>query len=292
MKRRNFIRNTSLASIALLARPLNLFEFNPHSIGVQLYTVRDLMAKDPIGTLKSIATIGYKEIEPAGYADGKFYGMKPGDFKKNLDDLGLKATSGHHGYSESDFDQALDDARAIGQQYYVIPSPPVEIKPGTDFFKTMDGKTADDFKKMAELFNKLGKKAQLEGLKLCYHNHNFEFMSFGGTTTGYDLLVENTDPNLFNFEMDLFWVTKAGKKPLEYFKKYPGRFKLWHVKDMQEGANQHFAPVGTGIIDFKELFEHAKLAGMEHFYVEQDNSYELSPLEALKISYKNLKRIV
>lgn len=290
MKRKEFLRTTSLAGMALMAGPAAFMKFNPSRVGVQLYTVRDLMIKDPLATLKAIAAIGYKEVEPAGYNDGKFYGMAPADFKKALGDLGLTAVSGHHGYSEKDFDQSLVDCAAIGQTYYVIPVPPIEFKPGMDFFKAMDDKTEDDFKKLAETFNAAGKKAKAAGLRLCYHNHNFEFKQFGNKT-GYDLLVENTDPAVFNFEMDLYWVTKAGKKPLDFFKKYPGRFKLWHVKDMEQGADQHFAAVGTGIIDFKEIFTHAKLAGMEHFFVEQDNSYGRDPLENLKTSYSNLIKI-
>lgn len=291
MKRKDFLRTTSLAGMALLARPAGLFRFfDPSRVGVQLYTVRDLMASDPMGTLKAIAAIGYKEIEPAGYNEGKFYGMVPSEFKKVLDDLGLTAISGHHGYNAADFDQSLTDCAAIGQKYYVIPSPPVEYKPGMDFFKVMDGKTAADFISMAELFNTLGKKATAAGLTLVYHNHNFEFKQYG-VKNGYELLVEHTDPAIFNFEMDLYWVNKAGKNPLDYFKRYPGRFKLWHVKDMEKGADQHFAAVGTGIINFKEIFSHARQAGMEHFFVEQDNSYGLNPLENLKTSYTNLIKI-
>lgn len=290
MKRKDFLRTTSLAGITLLTNPTGFFKFDPSRVGVQLYTVRDQMMKDPMGTLKSIAEIGYKEIEPSGYYQGKFYGVAPSEFKKALDDLGLTAISGHHGYSEKDFDQTLADAALIGQKYLVIPVPPVTVKPGTDFFKTMDDKTETDFMNLAELFNKLGKKSAAAGLKLCYHNHNFEFKPFG-TKTGYDLLVEHTDPAIFNFEIDLYWVTKAGKKPLDFFKRYPGRFKLWHVKDMEQGADQHFAAVGTGIINFKEIFTHAKQAGMEHFFVEQDNSYGRNPFDNLKTSYTNLLKI-
>ncbi len=290
MNRKNFLRTTSLAGMALLTNPAGFLRYDPSRVGVQLYTVRDLMAKDPLGTLKSIAAIGYKEVEPAGYVDGKFYGLAPLEFKKALDDLGLSAVSGHHGYTEKDFDKTIEDSLSIGQKFLVIPVPPVEFRPGVSFFKALDDKTEDDFKNLAGLFNTLGKKAKAAGMRLCYHNHNFEFKKFGDTN-GYDLLIKNTDPEVFNFEMDLYWVTKAGKNPLDYFKNYPGRFKLWHTKDMAQGADQHFAAVGTGIIDFKDIFKQAKLAGMEHFFVEQDDSYGGNPLDNLKTSYTNLLKI-
>jgi sugar phosphate isomerase/epimerase len=142
---------------------------------------------------------------------------------------------------------------------------------------------------LADILNDLGKKASKAGLKLLYHNHDFEFIKDKNGRVTIDYLLENTDPDFVNFQMDLFWVTRAGADPLAYFEKYPGRFKIWHVKDMDTEGK--FAPVGEGTIDFKRILAQKKLSGMKYYFAEQDNTFGTPPLEVIKISHAGLQQI-
>ena len=256
--------------------------------GLALYTVRDAMAKDPKATLKAVADAGYAYVESANYADGKFYGMTPAEFKSYLETLGLTAKSAHMGMvNMENADQLIADVKAAGISYFVIPVPPMGMFYFNQETKSMAMKgTADD---LVKIMNTLGEKCHNAGIKLLYHNHDFEFKPLADGTVIEDILLEKCNPEYVNFQMDLFWVTKAEVDPLTYFEKYPGRFKAWHVKDMStEGV---FAPVGTGTIDFKRILDAKKKSGMEFYLVEQDNTFDLDPLEAIKISHKGLKEI-
>lgn len=249
--------------------------------GATLYTVREEMKEDPKGTLKDVADIGYKYIEATGYQDGKFYEMTPIEFKKYLKELGLKPLSTHMGMiTFENADRLFADTKAAGFKYFVIPVPPMG--------KKLD-KTAD-IKFVAKALNRLGKKAKKAGLQLLYHNHNFEFKSNKDGIVPMDYILKNTNPKYVNMQMDLYWVTKAEVDPLTYFDKYPGRFKTWHVKDMDEKGR--FAPVGEGNIDFKRILKKKKQAGMKYYIVEQDRTYDgMQPLEAMKISHQALREI-
>ncbi|MDC6351484.1 sugar phosphate isomerase/epimerase [Zeaxanthinibacter sp. PT1] len=256
--------------------------------GLALYTVRDHMGKDAKATLKSVADAGYANIEAAGYDDGKFYNMSPSEFKDYLQQVGLNPVSTHQGsVTLENAEQMMADVKAAGFTYFVIPVPPM----GRFFYdnKTHSMGMTGTVKELADILESLGKKANKAGLQLLYHNHDFEFMKNENGIVPIDYLLENLDPELVNFQMDLFWVTKAGADPLAYFEKYPGRFKIWHVKDMDEDGK--FAPVGTGTIDFSRILEHKETAGMEYYMVEQDNTFDLDPLEAIKISHGNLEEI-
>ena len=257
--------------------------------GLALYTVRDAMGEDPKETLKAVADAGYKNIEAASYADGKFYNMSPADFKAFLDEVGLTPVSTHQGSVTLDnADQMMADVKAAGFEYFVIPVPPMGLFKFDQATKTMNltGGAAN----LAEIVNTLGKKADAAGLKLLYHNHDFEFKKDEKGIVPIDYLLENSDPKYVNFQMDLYWVTKAGADPVAYFEKYPGRFKIWHVKDMDDQGR--FAPVGKGKIDFKRILEQKELSGMQYYMVEQDMTFDgLQPLEAIKISHEGLKEI-
>jgi sugar phosphate isomerase/epimerase len=256
--------------------------------GLALYTVRDAMAKDPKATLKAVADAGYAYVESANYAEGKFYGMTPAEFKSYLATLGLTAKSAHMGMvNMENADQLIADVKAAGISYFVIPVPPMGMFYFNQETKSMAMKgTADD---LVKIMNTLGEKCFNAGIQLLYHNHDFEFKPLADGTVIEDILLEKCNPEYVNFQMDLFWVTKAEVDPLTYFEKYPGRFKAWHVKDMStEGV---FAPVGTGTIDFKRILDAKKKSGMEFYLVEQDNTFDLDPLEAIKISHKGLKEI-
>ncbi len=256
--------------------------------GLALYTVRDAMAKDPKATLKAVADAGYAYVESANYADGKFYGMTPAEFKSYLGTLGLTAKSAHMGMvNMENADKLIADVKAAGISYFVIPVPPMGMFTFDQATKSMAMKgTADE---LVNIMNTLGEKCHKTGIKLLYHNHDFEFKPLADGTVIEDILLEKCNPEYVNFQMDLFWVTKAGVDPLAYFEKYPGRFKAWHVKDMSPAGV--FAPVGTGTIDFKRILASKKKSGMEFYLVEQDNTFDLDPLEAIKISHKGLTEI-
>ncbi|WP_394334913.1 sugar phosphate isomerase/epimerase family protein [Arenibacter amylolyticus] len=257
--------------------------------GLALYTVRNDMKQDAKATLQAVADAGYKNIEAAGYADGKFYGMAPADFKAYLNKLNLRPISAHQGsVTLENADAMMADVKAAGFEYFVVPIPPMGHFIYDQETKSM-GMTGGAAK-LAGILNTLGEKAHAAGLKLLYHNHDFEFVEDREGVVPIDYLLENTDPKYVNYQMDLFWVTKAGVDPIAYFEKYPGRFISWHVKDMDKKGR--FAPVGTGTIDFSRILSKKELSGMKFYMVEQDQTFDgLEPLEAIKISHKALKNI-
>lgn len=250
-------------------------------IGLQIYTLRDQLDKDLLGTIKQVAAIGYKEVELYD-----LYGKTPAEFAQILKHNGLTAPSGHYmtRHLKSNWEKHIEDAKTIGLEYMV-----------NAILDPEERRIFDDYKRLAELFNKAGEQTQKAGIQYCYHNHNFEFKKYGDTTA-YDYLLKALDPKLVNFEMDCFWVTHAGQDPVAYFEKHPGRFPLLHIKDMkdQPAPTQEFdaklglfAPVGHGTIDWKRIFAAAPAGGMKHFFVEQDYC-EQPPLEAVKMSYEYL----
>jgi sugar phosphate isomerase/epimerase len=254
--------------------------------GLALYTLRDSMAVDPKATLQAVADAGYAYVETANYDNGLFYGMAPADFKAYLESLGLTAMSAHMGMvTMENADQLIADAKAAGISYFVIPVPPMGMFTFGPEGMGMKGTKEE----LLAVLKTLGEKCSAAGLKLLYHNHDFEFKPMADGTILADYILENTDPTQVNFQMDLFWVTKAGADPLVYFEKYPGRFKAWHVKDMN--AAGEFAPVGTGSIDFKRILADKEKSGMEYYLVEQDQTFGLDPMEAIKISHNGLIEI-
>ncbi len=280
------IRFAQLTTILFLLTSLNMFAQQRYG-GLALYTVRDAMKTDAKATLKAIADSGYKYIEAAGYKDGKYYNMTPEEFKSFLKTLKLKPISTHQGdITYENADRMFSDAKKAGFKYFVIPVPPMGLFTHDNQSKKM-GMTGGA-QNLAEILNKMGKMAQKHKLKLLYHNHDFEFMKDANGIVTIDYLLENCSSKYVNFQMDLFWVTKAGADPIAYFKKYPKRFKIWHVKDMDDQGR--FAPVGKGVIHFGKILKQQKLSGMNYYMVEQDNTYDnLDPLKAIKISHKGLK---
>lgn len=256
--------------------------------GMTLYTVRNEMGKDPKATLKEVADLGYKYIEAVDYKDGKFYGMAPAEFKSYLKSLGLKPISVHMGSMTLDnADKLVADVKAAGFKFFIAPVPPMGM------FK-FDPKTRKlgmegSMEQLAEILNTIAHKAKDAGLEFLYHNHDFEFQANKDGVVPIDYLLEKLDPKYVNFQMDLYWVTKAGADPVAYFQKYPGRFKIWHVKDMD--GQGRFAPVGQGKIDFARILANKKLSGMKYYIVEQDMVFDgMQPLEALKISKEGLNK--
>ena len=270
-------------------------------IGVQLYSVRDRMEKDFTGTLESVAKIGFKEVEFAGY-----YNQSPEQVRATLDRLGLRAPSSHIMLADisKDIPGQVKAARTIGLEYITVPA----------LFEPLTGKVAPDFwPKTAAEFNRVGKALKAEGIGFAYHNHSFEFEKLPDGRTGYDVLLAETDPAFVNFELDLLWATVAGQDPVAMFQKNPGRFVMWHVKDVKgvdaaraiatssEGSTIQklqkvggsLAAVGTGDIDFKRIFAAANVSGMKHFFVENDAAPQTaSSLADIETSYRNLHQLL
>ena len=288
--RRVFIKSASALSAAVFVKgPLHTFGTRP-VIGLQLYTVRDAMAKDPLATLSKVAQIGYNSVENATYTGTeKFYGMDAAAYKKVLTNNGLKANSGHYRLGEEmdkgvpqpgtilhDWQRAVDDASVVGLKYMVCA-----------YLSSPERGGLDHYKKLADIFNEAGETCKKSGMQFCYHNHDFEFEAQDGVFP-YDILLDRTDKDLVKMEVDLYWIKKAGQDPLALFQKHPGRFPLWHVKDMSKEADHSFAEVGSGVIDFKKIFQHKEQAGMKFFFVEQDKCPG-SPFDSISKSYKFIK---
>ncbi|MCP9235738.1 sugar phosphate isomerase/epimerase [Lewinella sp. JB7] len=261
---------------------------NDHFGGLALYTLRDTMASNPRGVLKEVADLGYEYVEAAGYQDGKFYGMAPKEFKAYLAEVGLKPMSTHHGDVTLDnADEMIAAAKEAGFEYFVIPVPPMghfTFDPATRTLG-MSGSVAE----VMDIINEIAAKCAAAGIKCLYHNHDFEFRENAEGIVPIDYFIEHSDPDHLNFQMDLYWVTRAGADPVAYFKKAPGRFKAWHVKDMD--AEGRFAPVGTGSIDFARILKEKEVSGMEFYLVEQDATFNETPLQAIRISHAGLEEI-
>ena len=286
--RRSFLKSTSLLSAGLFISP-SAFKNKKHLIGLQLYTVRDAMGKDPSATLAKVAQIGYSSVEGATYTGSKkFYGMSPSDFKKVLKQNGLIIPSAHYRLGEEktkgeivsgtllhDWDKAVDDAAEVGIKYMVCA-----------YLSDAERGDLNHYKYVADQLNIAGERCKKSGIQLCYHNHDFEFVKQGNIYP-YDILM-TTDKDLVKMEIDLYWITKAGQDPIALFNQHPGRFPLWHVKDMDNTPAKDFTEVGKGIIDFKEIFKHKNKAGMKYFFVEQDKCPG-SPFDSITKSIKYIK---
>lgn len=256
-------------------------------IGLQLYTLRnEIQAQGLQPVLQQVADIGYKWVEGFGYEDRKFLGATPSELKTMLSDLGMRMPSVHsvtevssEGGKDAIVEQmktTADDAISAGAEYLVWA-----------FLQPDERKSLDDYKRHIETWNQFGQVCKDAGIQFAYHNHDFEFTTFDDVRP-YDMIMQETDPNLVKFEVDLYWITKAGFDPVEYFKKNPGRYPLWHVKDMEAGEEKFFAEVGSGTIDFKRIFEAKDTAGLKYFFVEQDESRG-TPLESIRMSYNYLQ---
>ena len=315
--RRKFLKHTGQLSLAGLLFPqlTRAMRFFPndawlsHPIGLQLYTLGDLMITDPKGTLEKLAAIGYKEVESAGSKKGNFYGFTPKAFSALVKEAGMHWRSAHVGGApfttaqmmrmartaedsariqkyvaqmkdkpktpnlKEDYQQLADQAAEGGLSYLVCSSIPVH--------------TFDEIKTAVDVFSKAGEACKRNGVQFAYHNHTTEFDEVEGHRP-FDYILSNTDKDLVKMELDLAWATKAKQDPVELFKLHPGRYPLWHVKDLDK-AKQQPAEVGTGIVDFKRIFDNAKESGMKYFFVEQDGAP--APLENVTHSFNYLKNM-
>lgn len=275
--RRNFIKQSAAVALGVTAFSTlrAKAEKKVSNVGVQLYSVRKEMLADATGTLEKLARLGYKELESARSEKGNFYGLSAKDVKRTCDHLGLTMRSGHIHVDEN-FQKSLDDAKEAGQEYLICSTMPTQ------------GQTADNYKRVAEAFNKSGEACQKLGLRFGYHNHDYEFEADNGKVL-YDVLLENTDPKLVHMELDLGWVVAAGKDPLDYFKRFPGRFPLWHLKDMNL-KEKHSTEFGKGGLNIAGMLKASEQSGLRYFFVEQEE-YTHSALESLKDDIDYLKKL-
>ena len=290
VNRRTFLETATTVTAATLLSSRLGWAAGDHKInkvGVQLYTVRDLMKADFDGTLAQVAQIGYNEVEFAGY-----FGRTGQQVRAALDKSGLAGVSTHVQYDELDdkFPSVIETSKAIGLEYIICPWIPVELR-----------KSPDIWKQASEKFNKCGEQSKSAGIQFGYHNHWFEFLPVNGKLP-YDELLADCDPNLVKMEMDLCWITAAGSDPIKYFERYPGRFPLVHVKDIKKippissAGGQDFGdslkdltPVGTGIINWKKIFSYSDEAGIKHYIVEHDKPAD--PFASITASYQYLHNL-
>jgi len=276
--RRSFLQKAGLAVTAAYLSPSFIStalasQGKISKIGIGLFTLREQLTADVKGTVAKVSKIGYNQVEtyfgyPGKYEVKGFWGLEPKNFSNLLKDYNLSSPSGHYNVTEflsGNGDKVLkshiETAATVGQQYFVIPSLPTDIR---------SNGTLDDYKRMAALFNQAAELCKKSGLKLAYHNHNFEYKDQGNGVTGYNILLNETDAKLVSFELDIFWAVNAGLNPVEMFKKNPGRYTMFHVKDMDKNDKSVFAEVGSGQIDFKAIFAASKIAGLDYIFAEQD----------------------
>ncbi len=262
------------------------------AIGVQLYSVRDIIEQDVKGVLRQLADMGYKEIEAYPGSKGHFFGFEPKEFGDMISGMGMTLISSHVGSGTRSgkadswrqatlltrFDELAAKAAETGQEYLTCSWMDESLR-----------KTSEDLAKTAELFNKTGEICKKSGLQFAYHNHAFEYEKVGDTMI-YDYMLENTDPDLVKWELDMYWVVAGGQDPITYLKKYPNRFPLGHVKDMDKTNKENNTELGKGSIDYKEILKVAKENGMEHFLVEQE-TYTNSSIESVKEDYQYLANV-
>jgi sugar phosphate isomerase/epimerase len=278
--RRNFFRMLGVATLGIASRKAGAASVvtAPHRklerIGLQLYTVRDLMKADLAGTLARVAAIGYKEVEFAGYFD-----RTPIQIRDLLRRNGLASPSSHFQFEslQKGWQQALDDAKTIGHQWVTIAWIPEEKR-----------ETLDDWSRLADLFNHAAAQARSVGLRFAYHNHDVELRNIGGARP-LDVLLQKTDPSLVDFELDLYWAVLGGGNPLDFFNRYPKRFPMVHIKDSSGPPDNRMVDVGKGTIDFRSIFAESDKAGIKHYFVEHDNPAD--PIATIRNSYDYLRAL-
>jgi sugar phosphate isomerase/epimerase len=271
---------TSFAKNPLLDAYTGSEEEKMRAFGLQLWTLRDDMPKDPKGVLKQLSGFGYKQIESFEGKDGMYWGMSNTEFKKYLDGLGMKMVSSHCDITK-DFEKKANEAAAIGVKYLICPWKGPQ-------------KTLDEFKKFADEFNACGEICRKAGIRFAYHNHDYSFKELEGQLP-QDVMMKNTNAATVDFEMDIYWVVTAGHNPVDWFKKYPNRFRACHIKDRTKGAAEGEKDasciLGQGSIDFKNVLKQARKYGMQYFIVEQEKYEGSTPLLSVKADAAYMKKL-
>lgn len=294
--RRSFLKKGTLALAGTTLFSGKIFAAkNPGELlGIELYSIRDEMKADPLGSLKQVAAIGYKNVEHANYVNRRFYGYTPAEFKKILNGLGLKMPSGHTVMGKQHWDEAakdftddwkktIEDAAIVGQQLVISPSLDESYR-----------KTYDDMKRYMEVFNKSGELCKKSGMKFGYHNHSFEFSLELNGVKAYDIILQNTDPSLVAQQLDIGNMYNAGAKALDVMKQYPGRFESMHVKDEIKSTEGHepyeSTVLGKGVIPVKEIIDLGRKSGTKHFIIEQESYQGKTPMESIKEDIAVMKK--
>ncbi len=291
MQRRSFIQKSAIASAAMVLPFHNCTMQNTSKfkMGLQLFTIRDAMEKDPLGTLKAVASLGYEDTETYGFDTNKgtYYGYEAEDFKKILDDLNLTATSGH--YNFSDYFEASEDnlkrfvdlcimgAKALNKKYITWP------------WLAPKYRTIEQFKRLADKLNIIGEQVTNAGLGFAYHNHDFEFIEEQGET-GYQIILDRTDAALVKLQLDLYWVMHSSKlSPAELIALQPGRYVMWHIKDMDK-RTRDYTELGNGSIDYTQILPQAEKAGLEFYYLEQGGNFATNSMQSITDSATYFKK--
>lgn len=295
--RRDFLQNSSVALAGTMLFSNEVFDVRKPKqlVGIQLYSVRDDMIKDPVGTLKQLSAMGYRNVEHANYVDRKFYGYSASEFKKILNDLGMKMPSGHTVLGNQHWDAGkkdftdtwkwtLEDAATLGQQYVISPSLHQSLR-----------KNYDDILRFMEVFNKSGELCKKWRMKFGYHNHDFEFSEMLNNKSLYDIILQNTDPKLVTQQLDIGNMYNGGAKAEVILKKYPGRFESLHVKDeiksAKEGEEYESTILGKGVIGVSRVLALAKKSGgTKHLIIEQESYQGKTPIECVKEDLNIMKK--
>lgn len=290
ISRRTFMQQAGAFASAVLVSAASQPRHR-YKLGLQLFTMRAAMRSDVEGTLKRVAGMGYEEFETYGFdPEGiRYYGLAGKAFAQLLRDLNLTAPSGHYDLNrfvsssiddlKRYVDRCVEGAHALGQEYITWPL----VDEG---FRTIEG-----FKVVAERLNVAGGQIKKAGLQLAYHNHDFEFVEQNGQI-GYDIILRETDPALVKLQMDLYWIARGSKLTAnEWFRRQPGRFVMWHVKDMHR-TSRDYTEVGNGTIDFTRIWPDASLAGLKHFFVEQGGNFTHDPFRSVADSAEYVKRVL
>ncbi|MCW5515262.1 sugar phosphate isomerase/epimerase [Muriicola sp. Z0-33] len=292
MPRRSFLQKSGVLLSATML-PLSTFAIKPahkYKMGLQLFTIRDAMAKDAVGTLKKVKALGYEDLEIYGYDEnnGSYYGFKSARFKEILDDLGLTTTSGHYGFHpfllksaselERYVDQCIEGALALEQSYITWP------------WLDPENRTIEKFKLLSGKLNTIGEQVNKAGLGFAYHNHDFEFIDHNGQN-GYDIILEETDPDLVKLQLDLYWAVHSYPgKPIDLIKRQPGRFVMWHIKDMDK-VTRDYTELGNGSIDYTKIIPYAEpLSGLEYYYLEQGGNFAVNSMQSITDSAAFFKK--
>jgi len=284
MNRRKFLGQSALLTTGIITMPKLMFAKTNQKYGLQLFSLREQLPKDVKGVIAKVAEAGYKQVETFGYSkEHGFWGLSAAEFKKVLRTNGLTTPSGHYGMDSflksgniNEIDDAIEAAKILEQDYVVIPYINPDLR-----------QNANDIKSITNWVNIAAKRVQSAGLKLSYHNHNFEFEPVEGQML-MEVLLKNTDPDLVDFEMDVYWVVRAGQDPIKWLENYPGRFKLIHAKDMDKADPKLNTEVGSGSIDFQEIFAVTKYQNIKYYIVEQEN-FKIDPYASIAQSNKYLR---
>ena len=274
--RRSFLKASGTLALGSLLLPHTVkANAKVKNVGIQLYTVRKEMLADAVGTLKQLAKTGYKELESARSEKGNYYGLQPKEIRKITKDLGMTLRSGHVHIDEN-WQRSVDQAAEAGQSYLICSSLPSR------------GQTIENYQRVADTFSKAAQDCKKAKLVFGYHNHDYEFEKVNGQVL-YDILLDKTEPNLVTMELDLGWAIVTGNDPVTYFNRYPGRFPLWHLKDMSK-TKKESTEFGKGQINILNMLQNAGKSGMKYFFVEQEE-YSGTALESTKYNYDYLMKL-